>query len=122
MDVIVVLSDRKLTPADARDVERLEDMTRTDGLVALAACINPDARVMSAEPLHPAFTTFLSSRGVRPLEADGVRRETCRGPLLHGGHAKRIPAAVELRRHVLSAGRAGSRRENGAEEVELPVP
>ena len=23
--------------------------------------INPDARVMSAEPLHPAFTTFISS-------------------------------------------------------------
>ena len=61
MDVIVVLSDRKLTPAEARDVERLEDMVRRDGLVALVVRINPDARIMSAEPLHPAFTTFMSS-------------------------------------------------------------
>jgi hypothetical protein len=61
MDVIVVLSDRKLSAADARNVERLEAMTRKDGLVALVVRINPDARIMSAEPLHPAFTTFISS-------------------------------------------------------------
>ena len=61
MDVILVLSDRKLTAADARNTERLETMTRRDGLVALVVKINPDARVMSAEPLHPAFTTFVSS-------------------------------------------------------------
>jgi hypothetical protein len=61
MDVIVVLSDRKLGVADARNVERLETLTRRDGLVALVVRINPDARIMSAEPLHPAFTTFVSS-------------------------------------------------------------
>ncbi|HET7097684.1 MAG TPA: hypothetical protein VFJ68_09860 [Casimicrobiaceae bacterium] len=61
MDVIVVLSDRKLSAADARNTERLETMTRRDGLVALVVRINPDARIMSAEPLHPAFTTFVSS-------------------------------------------------------------
>jgi|KBSMisStandDraft_5_1062788.scaffolds.fasta_scaffold14244_2 hypothetical protein len=61
MDVIVVLSDRKLSAADARNIEKLEGMTRRDGLVALFVRINPDARVMSAEPLHPAFTTFVSS-------------------------------------------------------------
>jgi len=61
MDVIVVLSDRKLTAADARNTERLETMTRSDGLVALVVRIDPDARIMSAEPLHPAFTTFVSS-------------------------------------------------------------
>jgi len=61
MDVIVVLSDRKLHPADARNTERLETMTHKDGLVALVVRINPDARIMSAEPLHPAFTTFVSS-------------------------------------------------------------
>ena len=61
MDVIVVLSDRKLSPADARDTERLEAMTRSDGLVALVVRINPDAKIMSAEPLHPAFTTLVSS-------------------------------------------------------------
>lgn len=61
MDVIVVLSDRKLAPADARSMERLETMARRDGLAALVVKINPDAKVMSAEPLHPAFTTFVSS-------------------------------------------------------------
>jgi len=61
MDVIVVLSDRKLGVADARNVERLETLTRRDGLVALVVRINPDAKIMSAEPLHPAFTTFVSS-------------------------------------------------------------
>jgi hypothetical protein len=61
MDVIVVLSDRRLGLADARNIERLEAMTRRDGLVALVVKINPDAKIMSAEPLHPAFTTFVSS-------------------------------------------------------------
>jgi hypothetical protein len=31
LDVVVVLSDRKLSPADARDTERLEAMARKDG-------------------------------------------------------------------------------------------
>jgi hypothetical protein len=61
LDVLVVLSDRKLTPADARNMERLETMARKDGLAALAVKLNPDAKVMSATPLHPAFTTFISS-------------------------------------------------------------
>ena len=61
MDVIVVLSDRRLAAADARSIDRLEAMTRNQGLVALVVRINPDAKVMSAEPLHPAFTTFVSS-------------------------------------------------------------
>jgi hypothetical protein len=61
MDVIVVLSDRKLSAADALDTERLESMARKDGLVALVVKLNPDAKVMSAEPLHPAFTAFISS-------------------------------------------------------------
>jgi len=61
MDVIVVASDRKLALADVQNLDRLEEMTRKNGLVALAVRINPDARVMSAAPLHPAFTTFVRS-------------------------------------------------------------
>jgi len=61
LDVIVVLSDRKVSLSDARNAERLETLTRRDGLVALVVRLNPDARIMSAEPLHPAFTTFISS-------------------------------------------------------------
>jgi hypothetical protein len=61
LDVVVVLSDRRLSAAQARDAAGLEAMSRRDGLVALRVVLNPDARVMSAEPLHPAFTTFVSS-------------------------------------------------------------
>ena len=61
LDVVVVVSDRKLTAAQARDAEALENLVRREGLVALRVVINPDAKVMSAEPLHPAFTTFVSS-------------------------------------------------------------
>ena len=57
----MVLSDRKLSAAQARDAAGLEAMTRRDGLVALRVVLNPDAKVTSAEPLHPAFSTFVSS-------------------------------------------------------------
>src|SRR4029453_4525305 len=66
MDVIVVLSDRNWGLTDPRKVEAFETMTRKDGLVALVVRINPDARIMSAEPLHPAFTTFISSAAFIP--------------------------------------------------------
>jgi len=61
LDVVVVVSDRKLSARDARDAALLEGKVRSEGLVALRVVLNPDARVMSAEPLHPAFTTFVSS-------------------------------------------------------------
>jgi hypothetical protein len=61
MDVFVVLSDRKLAAAQARDVEKLERMMRDEGLVALVVRLNPDAKVMSASPLHPAMRTIISS-------------------------------------------------------------
>jgi len=61
LDVIVVLSDRKVSLADARAPERLEALARRDGLAGLVVRVNPDAKVMSAEPVHPAFTTFISS-------------------------------------------------------------
>ena len=35
MDVVIVLSDRPLTPAQAHDPERLEAMARSEGLAAL---------------------------------------------------------------------------------------
>jgi hypothetical protein len=36
-------------------------MTRKEGLAALRVVLNPDAKVMSASPYHPAFTTLISS-------------------------------------------------------------
>lgn len=61
MDVLIVLSDRPLAAVDARDPERLETLARKEGLAALVVRLNPDAKVMSAEPVHRAFTTFVSS-------------------------------------------------------------
>jgi hypothetical protein len=61
LDVVVVLSDRKLSAADARDAAALEAKVRRDGLAAIRVVLNPDAKVMSAAPLHPAFTTLVSS-------------------------------------------------------------
>lgn len=61
LDVVVVVSDRRLTAAQARDRDALESMVRRDGLAAIRVVIDPDAKVKSAAPLHPAFTTFVSS-------------------------------------------------------------
>ena len=61
LDVVVVVSDRPVTAAEAMDAAKLEARVKRDGLAALRVVINPDAKVMSAEPLHPAFTTFVSS-------------------------------------------------------------
>lgn len=61
LDVVVVISDRKLPDAVVRNRERLEEMAKKDGLAALRVTMNPDAKVMNAEPIHPAFKTFVSS-------------------------------------------------------------
>jgi len=61
LDVVVVVSDRPVTASEAMDAAKLEARVRRDGLAALRVVVNPDAKVMSAEPLHPAFTTFVSS-------------------------------------------------------------
>jgi hypothetical protein len=61
MDVVVVLSDRALAPAAAADLDGLEAMARRGDVVGLVVRLNPDAKVLSAAPLHPAFTTMLRS-------------------------------------------------------------
>jgi len=61
LDVVVVVSDRPVTAAEAMDAAKLEARVKRDGLAAVRVVVNPDAKVMSAEPLHPAFTTFVSS-------------------------------------------------------------
>jgi len=61
LDVVVVVSDRPVTASEAMDAAKLEARVRRDGLAALRVVVNPDAKVMSAGPLHPAFTTFVSS-------------------------------------------------------------
>ncbi|KAB2889173.1 MAG: hypothetical protein F9K32_13770 [Desulfobulbaceae bacterium] len=61
LDVTILISDREIAEAVARDRDRLEVMARNGELAGLLVVLNPDARVMSAEPLHQAFTTMVSS-------------------------------------------------------------
>lgn len=61
LDVVVVVSDRPVSVADAKDASLLEAKVRRDGVAAVRVVVNPDAKIMSASPLHPAFTTFVSS-------------------------------------------------------------
>lgn len=61
LDVVVVVSDRPIGAAEAKDASLLETRVRRDGLAAVRVVINPDAKIMSASPLHPAFTTLVSS-------------------------------------------------------------
>jgi hypothetical protein len=115
LDVVVVISDRKLRPRRPSDAAGLEAMSRRDGLVAVRVVLDPDAKVTSAEPLHPAFTTFVSSAlwvRYEPTAYDEARRGASTRPT-----AERIPPAVELRRHVFRADRARPRRDGAADSL-----
>ena len=61
MDVVVVISDRQITETASRDREKLETMAKNKELAGLRVVINPDAKVMSAAPLHSAFKSFIGS-------------------------------------------------------------
>ena len=61
LDVTILISDREIAEAAARDRDRLEVLARNGELAGLLVVLNPDAKVMSAEPLHQAFTTMVSS-------------------------------------------------------------
>ncbi len=61
LDVTILISDREIAEEVARDRDRLEMLARNGELAGLLVVLNPDAKVMSAEPLHQAFTTMVSS-------------------------------------------------------------
>jgi hypothetical protein len=61
LDVTVLISDREIPEEIARNRDKLEILARNGELAGLLVVLNPDARVMSAEPLHQAFTTMVSS-------------------------------------------------------------
>lgn len=94
LDVRVVLSDRVLERADMASDERLEQLARRDGLVALRVVLNPDAKVMSAAPYHPAFTTWISS-GVFVRWEPSAYAETVAGRFHTGGPQQAFGQAWE---------------------------
>lgn len=61
LDVVVVLSDRKLSPRDVASEDRLAELTTRSGLAAVRLLIDPDAKLKSATAYHRAFTAFISS-------------------------------------------------------------
>jgi len=94
LDVRVVLSDRVLAREDMASDERLEQLTRRDGLVALRVVLNPDAKVMSAAPYHPAFTSWISS-GVFVRWEPSAYAENVAGRFHTGGPQKAFGQAWE---------------------------
>lgn len=61
MDNVVILSDRKLSREDVLSEEKLQELTTSKKLVALRVILDPDCKVKSAAPYHPALKVFLSS-------------------------------------------------------------
>ena len=85
LDVVVVLSDRRLAPAYARDGDRLEAMARKGEVAALVVRLNPDAKVLSAAPLHRAFTTFVRSAAFVRWEPSAFDEKRVAGRFHTGG-------------------------------------
>ena len=69
LDVVIVISDRKISESVARNQEKLEEMARNKELVALRVVLNPDAKVMSAEPYIRPSKLF----SARPCGLNGNR-------------------------------------------------
>jgi len=61
MDVVVLLSDRKLPREVVLNTEALQDMMLKDRLVALRVVLDPDGKIKNAAPYHPAFKNFIQS-------------------------------------------------------------
>lgn len=61
MDNVVILSDRKLSREEALSEEKLQELTTSKKLVALRVILDPDCKVKSTAPYHPALKVFLSS-------------------------------------------------------------
>ena len=61
LDTLLVLSDRPVNRELAMSTEKLEEMVKSSGLTGLVVLIDPDAKILRAEPLHPSFRAFISS-------------------------------------------------------------
>ena len=61
VNVVIVLSDRALTRAEAISEAKLEDLMRAKKLTALRVVLDANARVRSAAPYSPAMRSFVST-------------------------------------------------------------
>ncbi len=61
MDVVVLVSDRRLPRDIALHPDKLGELMLNDNLVALRVVFDPDGKVKSAAPYHPALKNFIQS-------------------------------------------------------------
>ena len=61
IDVVVLLSDRKLPRGTALNTDKLGELMLSDNLVALRVVFDPQGKVKSAAPFHPALKSFIQS-------------------------------------------------------------
>lgn len=88
LDVVVLFSDRPVLPGVAADEEKLYDMAVKEGLVALRLVIDPDAKLKSATPYHPALTAFVSSGALATWEPSAYDEEKVAGHVTTDGMAE----------------------------------
>ena len=61
MDTVVLLANQPVSREVALSDEKLAELTKKGGFVALRVKIDPDAKIKSAAPYHAAFKNFISS-------------------------------------------------------------
>lgn len=85
MDVVLLFSDRKLPREAALNTGILQEMMLKNGLVALRVVIDPDGRVKSAAPFHPALKTFIQSAAFVKWKPSAYNVNKIAGRLYTGG-------------------------------------
>jgi len=88
LDVVVVLSNRAITPKLITDVETMEKMAHKQGLAALKLVIDPDAKLKSATAYHPAFTAYISSPAYTSWKPSAYNEKLIAGRVTTNGEAK----------------------------------
>jgi len=88
LDVVVVLSNREISPQLITDVETMEKMAHKQGLAALKLVIDPDAKLKSATAYHPAFTAYISSPDYTTWKPSTYNEKLIAGRVSTKGEAK----------------------------------
>ena len=85
IDVVVLLSDRKLPRETALNTDKLGQLMLNDNLVALRVIFDPQGQVKSAAPFHPALKNFIQSGAFVKWKAGAYTDKEIGGRLFTGG-------------------------------------
>lgn len=61
IDIVMIVSDQELPAAALKDEDKLRDLSTQGKFNGVRVVVHQDRRVMSAEPFHPALTTYFST-------------------------------------------------------------